>query len=112
MRRMLSSFTLALLISAGAQAATISTTLSVNATGSFSGTGIVATGTATLTGGIGNGSFSGTLNLASTSGANYVAPYTITLTASGDKISGNLLIPQSLVTAALAGTGSGTGTIS
>src|SRR5207237_7865675 len=71
-----------------------------------------ATGTATLTGGIGNGSFAATLSLTSTSGTNYVAPFTITLTGSGDKITGNLLIPQTLVTAALAGSGNGTGTIS
>src|SRR5882762_10310582 len=112
MKRTFASFALALLVSAGAQAATTTTTLTVTGTGALSGTSISATGTATLTGGIGNGTFAATLSLTSTSGTNYVAPFTITLTPSGDKITGNLLIPQSLVTAALTGSGNGTGTIS
>jgi uncharacterized protein (TIGR03437 family) len=78
MLRRLSSFTLAVLASAAAYAATYNTTLTVNASGPFGGTSITVTGTATLTninGGTATGDFTGTLSLASTSGA----PFTITL---------------------------------
>jgi len=51
------SATLALLVCAGAQAATISTTLTVNATLAI-GTSVTATGTASLTNGVGSGTFS------------------------------------------------------
>ena len=94
MNRSLASFTLAVLLSATLQAATINTTLTVTATGSLTGTSITVTGPATLTGGIGNGTFSGTLLLTSANAADY----TITLT-SGDKINGKITIPAT----ALAG---------
>ena len=86
---------LAVLLCAGAPAATINTTLTVTgATGALTGTSITVTGPATLSGGIGSGTFSGSLSLTSTGAADY----TITLT-SGDKINGKITIPAS----ALAG---------
>jgi uncharacterized protein (TIGR03437 family) len=77
----------ALLAGAVAQAATISTTLTVTATAALSGTNIAATGTATLTNGIGSGKFAATLSLTSSA----PIPYTITLD-SGGLIKGNLTI--------------------
>ena len=106
MTRMYPILTLALLLGATSQAATTNTTLTVtNATGSFSASGISATGPATFTNGIPSGTFKATLSLTPT-GSNYVAPFTITLTTN-DTITGNLLIPQKLVTDALSGSSSG-----
>ena len=75
MTRTFASFALALLLTAGAQAATISTTLTVtNATGSI-GLSIALSGTATLTN-IGGGTFSAPSLTADSSG-NYSGPYKI-----------------------------------
>ena len=103
--------TLALLVCAGAQAATISTTLTVNATLTI-GASVAATGTASLTNGVGNGTFSATL-AASASG--FSGPYTITLSGGGGTITGTLTVPTAMLTG--AGTASatvtgGTGTYS
>jgi uncharacterized protein (TIGR03437 family) len=65
---------LGLALLTGAQAATTNTTLTVHATGPLGASGISVTGTASLTG-IGSGTFTATLSLAT-----FTAPYTITLT--------------------------------
>ncbi len=105
------SATLALLVCAGAQAATISTTLTVNATLAI-GTSVTATGTASLTNGVGSGTFSATL-AASASG--YSGPYTITLSGGGGTITGVFTMPVAMLsgngTASATVTG-GTGTYS
>ncbi|HTS61696.1 MAG TPA: hypothetical protein VMH28_06705 [Candidatus Acidoferrales bacterium] len=101
MNRNFASYALALAFCAGAHAATINTTLTVKATGSIGAT-ITATGTATLTN-IGSGTFNATLTTASTS---LSAPFTITLTT-GDKISGTLQVPLSV----LSGSGTGSATV-
>jgi uncharacterized protein (TIGR03437 family) len=87
---------LAALMCVGAQAATISTTLSVtNATGSLGTSGAFTfSGQANLTNGIGSGTFSGNLSLTPTSSGNLSATFTITLT-SGGTITGTLTIPPS-----------------
>jgi uncharacterized protein (TIGR03437 family) len=94
---------LALLVCAGAQAATISTTLTVNATLTI-GMNVAVAGTATLTNGVGSGPFSATLAFGS-SGA--TGPYTITLSGSGSTITGVLTMP----TAMLTGSGSASATV-
>jgi uncharacterized protein (TIGR03437 family) len=105
MARAFAGFTLAVMI-CGAQAATITTTLTVtNASGSITAGSV--SGSATLTN-IGSGTFSGSINLASlASSSNVNAPFTITL-SSGDKITGTLVIPA---TAFSGGPLTGTATI-
>ena len=105
MKRTFSTLALALLVCAAAMAATISTTLTVNATGSFGGTSITATGTASLTT-IGSGTFSGTVSLTPDSTGNYSAPFTITLSGGAGTITGTLKIPPAVLTG--SGTGSAT----
>src|SRR5438045_1195147 len=93
MNRSLASFTLAVLICTGAHAATINTTLTVTkATGSLTGTSITVTGPATLTGGIGNGTFKATLALTGATDADF----TIALT-SPDTITGKITIPAQVL---------------
>jgi uncharacterized protein (TIGR03437 family) len=95
MNKILTTFTLILLLCAAGGAATTSTTLTVDASGALdaSFTSFKATGTATLSG-IGNGTFTTTLNLSSITGANVTAPYTITL--SGGTITGNITLPATV----------------
>jgi uncharacterized protein (TIGR03437 family) len=106
---------LALLVCAGAQAATISTTLTVNATETIGATGgVTVAGTATLTNGVGSGTFSATLAFAA-SASGYTGPYTITLSGSGSTITGVFTMPSAMLTG--SGTASatvtgGTGTYS
>lgn len=89
--RILTSFTLALMICAGARAQTINTTLTVtNATGSFGVSGVSFTGQANLTG-IGSGTISGSIPLTPGSGGNLNANFTITI--GSDTIRGTLTIP-------------------
>ena len=112
MKRTFSTLALALLVGAAAPAATINTTLTVNASGSIGLSGISATGTATLTN-IGSGTFSGSVSLTPDSTGNFSAPFTITLTGGAGTITGTLSIPPAVLTG--SGTGSakitgGTGT--
>src|ERR1017187_9575152 len=104
MKRTFSILALALLVCAAASAAVISTTLTVNATGSI-GASIAATGTATLTT-IGSGTFAATLSLTPDASGNYSAPFTITLTGGAGTITGTLKIPPAVLTG--SGTGSAT----
>jgi uncharacterized protein (TIGR03437 family) len=105
MTRPIVPFALALLICAGAHAATINTLLTVDATASL-GASITATGTATLTN-IGNGTFSGALSLTPDASGNLSATFTITLSGGGGTLTGKLLIPP----AVLSGEGTGSATI-
>src|SRR5450759_2159272 len=106
MKRTFSTLALALLVGAAAPAATISTTLTVNASGSFGLSGIAATGTASLTN-IGSGTFSGSVPLTPDSTGNFNAPFTITLTGGAGTITGKLKIPPEVLT----GSGNGYATI-
>lgn len=86
----------ALLVCAAANAATINTTLTVNATTSSSGTTFGVSGSANFTGSIGNGTFSASIP----AGAIILDPVKTTFTiilASGGTLTGNLSIPQPLL---------------
>jgi len=104
---MLRVLTTLLVIGAAAEAATSSATLSISGTVAISSTAYTINGTATLTGGIaGSGTFSSTIPLASLTGANITAPFTITI--SGSTLGGTLTFPIAL----LEGPGSASLTIS
>jgi len=96
--------TLALLVCAGAQAATINTTLTVNATLTF-GTSLAASGTATLTNGVGSGTFAATLAIGSS--GNYSGPYTITLSGGAGTITGIFTLPAAM----FSGSGAASATV-
>src|SRR5580692_5339804 len=100
---------LALSLGTMAQAATISTTLTVNGTAALSSSAVTVTGTATLPNVFsGNGTFSGTVPISSLGGT--TATGTFTITASGGTLSGTLSLPVTLLEALLSGsTTSGTG---
>ena len=96
-----SSFALALLITAGAQAATVSSTFTLTASAPLSTTGTTytLTGQATMSGVYtGNGAFSSTISFTS---ATPTAPFTITL--SGGTLTGSFVFDPS----ALGGKGTG-----
>ena len=97
MKRTFSTLALALLVCAAAPAASINTTLTVNATAtpnsSFSAFAIA--GTVSFTGGIGTGKIASTVPLDLTA-SSVVADYTITLDAGG-ALSGKLTIPLSIL---------------
>jgi uncharacterized protein (TIGR03437 family) len=97
MKRTFLILALALLVLGALPAATISTTLTVNATASLSGVNYTIAGTANFTGSIGNGNISSTGSLASLSGTNAVGDYTITL-ASGGTLTGKLTVPITVLT--------------
>lgn len=101
----------ALLVCAAAQAATLNTTLTVNASLAASSSGAYnATGTAALTGGISDsGTFSGTLNLSSleSGGTSISAPFTMTLKSG--TMGGTLQIPLAAFEAILSGATSASG---
>ena len=106
MTRRLASFAVALMACADVQAASISTNLSVTATGSLTGGSF--TGTATLTNtNIGSGTFSATLSTTPDSSLNYSAPFTITLSGGAGTIIGTLKIPLTV----LSGSGTGSATV-
>jgi uncharacterized protein (TIGR03437 family) len=93
---------------ASAYAANISTTITVNATGTIGAT-ITATGPATLTN-IGSGTFSGTLSLTPDASGNLSAPFTISGLPSNSSLTGKLSIPSSFLTGT-SGTATGSATI-
>lgn len=98
MKRTFSTLALALLVCAAAPAATINTTVTVNATAAPNATYTVfaLTGTANYTGGIGNGAIASSISLASLFGTTAVADYTVTLAAGGTLI-GKLSVPTSVL---------------
>jgi uncharacterized protein (TIGR03437 family) len=97
MNRTFSSLALVLLLCAAAPAATISTTLTVNATAtpSVTFTSFAIVGTTSMTGGIGTGKFASTVPLDLTA-QSVTADYTITLDAGGT-LTGKLTIPLSIL---------------
>jgi uncharacterized protein (TIGR03437 family) len=97
----------ALLASAIAPAATISTTLTVSATAVLGATGFTITGTSNFTGGIGNGSLSASVPISGISSDPVKTTFTITL-AAGGTMTGTLSVPQSLI---LTGATTGSGTV-
>ena len=100
MTKTLATFGLALLLTAGAQAATVNTTMTVRGSGSLTGT--TFSGTADLTG-IGTGmALAGTFGASTATPGSYDAVFTITVNSS-DKINVSLNIPAT----ALIGSGNG-----
>ena len=94
-------FALALLITAGAQAASVSSTLTVNGTATLSGTAFVNTGQATLTnlgsgGATVTGTFASTINLLTDiTGTSVTSKFTITL--SGGTLTGTYTEPLTIL---------------
>src|SRR5258708_25864338 len=97
MNRTFSSLALALLVCTAAQAASISTTLTVNATAAIAATGFEITGSANFTNGIGNGTVAATVPLSAIATDPAKTTFTITLT-SGGTLTGTLSVPLSVLT--------------
>jgi uncharacterized protein (TIGR03437 family) len=90
----------ALLVGAGAQAATINTTITVTNAPVTIGASIGVTGAATLTT-IGSGTFTTTISLTGSgvdAQGNVTAPFTITLTGGAGTITGTFKVPLTLLT--------------
>ncbi len=100
MTKSLATFGLALLLTAGAQAATINTTMTVRGSGALTGT--TFTGTADLTGIGTNLGLAGTFGASTVSPGSYEAVFVITV-SSTDKLNVTLTIPAT----ALVGAGNG-----
>jgi hypothetical protein len=97
----------ALLFSVGAlaQAATTGTTLTVNATGSLSASGLTATGTATMPNVYSGGIFSGSLLLSNVNAAAGTVSGAFTITPSGGgTLTGTLTLPLTLLEESIGGT--------
>src|ERR1017187_10316334 len=78
MKRTFLTLSLALLLCAGAQAASVSSTFTMNGTATLTGATFVMAGQATLTN-VGSGTFASTINLLTNiSGSSVTAPFTIT----------------------------------
>ena len=90
--RRFAPFALALLITAGAQAASVSSTLTLTGTTTISTSGYVNTGNITLTN-VGNGTFASTIPLSALTGSTVTATFTITL--SGGTLVGSFTEPAS-----------------
>ncbi len=100
MPRMFSVLLSALLIVAGAQAATINSTWTMNNAPVTIGSSVGVTGTVTLSN-IGSGQFTTTISLTSVGNdGNITAPFTITLTGGAGTITGTLKVPLTLITGA------------
>jgi uncharacterized protein (TIGR03437 family) len=109
---------LALSLGIAAQAATVNTTLTVNATAAFnsSGTSLSVTGTATLTnigtgGSTASGAFSATVSLTTLSGSTATIPFTITFSGGGT-LTGTVTLPVTVLegqSTSATGTGAITG---
>jgi hypothetical protein len=98
-------FALALLITAGAQAASVSSTLTLTGTTTISASGYVNTGQITLTN-VGSGTFASTIPLTALTSATVTAPFTITLT--GSTLVGTYSEPVGILT---GGSGNASATI-
>ncbi len=98
MKRTFSTLALALLVGAAAPAATISTTLTVNATlkPSADFTSFTLAGTTAFTGGIGTGTIAASIGIAAISSDPVKTNFTITL-ASGGTLTGSLSVPQAVL---------------
>ena len=106
---------LAIMTAAAAAATTtntINTTMSVTASGPFTGSSATLTGTATFTNNVGSGNFSSTVSLSSISGTNFVAPYTITFTSGATgTLTGNITVPASVITGSSTASATGSATV-
>src|ERR1017187_1702934 len=98
MKRTFSTLVLALLVGAAAPAATISTTLTVNATlkPSSDFTSFALAGTTSFTGGIGSGTIAASIGIAAIESDPVKTTFTITL-ASGGTLTGTLSVPQATI---------------
>jgi uncharacterized protein (TIGR03437 family) len=103
--RRFAPFALALLITAGAQAATVSSTLTLTGTTTISASGYVNSGQITLTG-VGSGTFASTIPISAITGATVTANFTITL--SGGTLIGTYTEPASIL---FGGSGNASATI-
>ncbi|HEY1496660.1 MAG TPA: hypothetical protein VGF49_19030, partial [Candidatus Solibacter sp.] len=102
----------AMLACAVAPAATISTTITVNATAAPNSTfsAFNITGTANFTGGIGTGTIASSISLSALTSTTAVTDYTITL-ASGGTLTGKLAVPVSVLTGGATSSASVTMTV-
>jgi uncharacterized protein (TIGR03437 family) len=103
--RRFAPFALALLVAAGGQAATVSSTLTLTGTTTISSSGYVNAGQITLTN-VGSGTFASTIPLTALTGSTVAASFTITL--SGGTLTGTYTEPTSIL---LGGSGSASATI-
>src|ERR1017187_4019048 len=107
MKRTFLTLSLALLACAGAQAATVSSTLTLTGTATLGGTGFVMTGQATMPGVYsGNGTFASTISLTNITSTTVTADFAITL--SGGTLVGKYSEPLSIL---YGGAGSAAATI-
>src|ERR1039458_7434752 len=97
MKRTFLALSLALLLCAGAQAATVSSNFTLTGTATLSAAGFVMTGQATLTN-VGSGTFASTIPLSGITSATVTAPFTITLT--GGTLTGTYSEPVAILTGA------------
>jgi uncharacterized protein (TIGR03437 family) len=111
MPKSLKFYALAVLGGLSVHAATISTTVTVNASGplSFTTGSVALTGTAAFTNGVGSGAFSTSLSISAVdSSGNLSAPFTVTLTST-DSLTGTIKLPaQAILAGATSASGSAT----
>ena len=99
MKRTFSTLALALLVGAAAQAATVSSTLTLTGTATLGITGFTITGQATMTGVYsGSGTFASTIDITKITGLTVTSPFTITL--SGGTLTGTYTEPVEILTGA------------
>src|ERR1035441_7510788 len=97
MKRTFSTLVLVLLVGAAAQAATVSSTLTLTGTATLGITGFAITGNATMTGVYsGSGTFASTIDITKITGLTVTSPFTITL--SGGTLTGTYTEPGEILT--------------
>ena len=97
MKRTFWTLALALLACVGAQAASVSSTLTLAGTATLGITGFAITGTANLTN-VGSGTFASTIDITKITGTTVTSPFTITL--SGGTLTGTYTEPVEILTGA------------
>src|ERR1035441_3629905 len=96
MKLTFSTLVLALLVGAGAQAATVSSTLTLTGTATLGLTGFTITGQATMTGVYsGSGTFASTISIAGITSTTVTSPFTITVT--GGTLTGTYTEPVTIL---------------
>src|ERR1039458_1585788 len=96
MKLTFSTLVLALLVGAGAQAATVSSTLTLTGTATLGLTGFTITGQATMTGVYsGSGTFASTISIAGITSTTVTSPFTITVT--GGTLTGTYTEPITIL---------------
>jgi uncharacterized protein (TIGR03437 family) len=99
MKRTFSTLALALLVGAGAQAASVGSTLTLTGTATLGAAGFTITGQATMTGVYsGSGTFASTISIAGITSATVTSPFTITTT--GGTLTGTYTEPVEILTGA------------